>query len=83
MSRLLTEPGDLRDLLASARRIAVVGVPVVAKLTDIEGGIVNETAAERALDAGLDVVMDRYMMAEHRRLLGRRQGDYGTPRVTE
>ena len=141
MSRLLTEPDDLRTLLTSARRIAVVGlsadedrpsfgvarylqaagyeivpvnpkwlgreilgVSVVARLTDIEGGIdvvdafrravdmprvvddaiaagaktlwmqlgiVNGAEAQRALAAGLDVVMDRCMIAEHRRLLGR------------
>ena len=132
MSRLLTEPGDLRALLTSARRVAVVGlsadedrpshgvarylqaagyaivpvnpkwlgreilgVPVVARLTDIEGGIdivdafrravdmlrvvddaiasgantlwmqlgiVNEDETQRALAAGLDVVMDRCMI---------------------
>jgi predicted CoA-binding protein len=33
-------------------------------------GIVNEEAASKALDAGLDVIMDRCMMTEHKRLLG-------------
>ena len=33
-------------------------------------GIVNQTEARRSLDAGLDVVMDRCMMTEHRRLIG-------------
>ncbi|MEE9586104.1 MAG: CoA-binding protein [Nitrososphaerales archaeon] len=32
-------------------------------------GIVNEDAARRARDAGIEVVMDRCMMIEHRRLL--------------
>lgn len=31
-------------------------------------GIVNEEAARRARDAGLTVIMDRCMMAEHKRL---------------
>ena len=144
MSRRIDDPDGLRDLLTSARRVAVVGlsadesrpsfgvarylqsagyeivpvnpkwlgreilgVPVVARLTDIPGeidivdvfrravdmpavvddaisaqagsgaralwtqlGIVNEPEGRRALDAGLDVVMDRCMMAEHRRLIG-------------
>jgi len=81
----------------------ILGVPVMARLTDIPGqidvvdafrravdmprvvddaiavgattlwmqlGIVNDAEARRALDAGLDVVMDRCMMAEHRRLIG-------------
>ena len=144
MSRRIDDPDGLRDLLASARRVAVVGlsadesrpsfgvarylqsvgyeivpvnpkwlgreilgVPVVARLTDIPSeidivdvfrravdmprvvddaiaaqpasgaralwmqlGIVNESEGRRALDAGLDVVMDRCMMSEHRRLIG-------------
>ena len=33
-------------------------------------GIVNESAAQKAGEAGLSVVMDRCMMAEHKRRLG-------------
>jgi predicted CoA-binding protein len=33
-------------------------------------GIINESAAEKAAGEGLDVVMDRCMMTEHKRLLG-------------
>ena len=35
----------------------------------MQEGIINEEAARKAKDAGLDVVMDRCMLKEHRRLL--------------
>lgn len=35
----------------------------------MQQGIVNEDAAQAARDAGLDVVMDRCMLVEHRRLI--------------
>lgn len=81
----------------------ILGIPVVARLTDIPGevdivdvfrravdmprvvddaiaagvkalwmqlGIVNEVEAQRAIDAGIDVVMNHCMATEHRRLIG-------------
>ncbi|MCA9849783.1 MAG: CoA-binding protein [Dehalococcoidia bacterium] len=39
-----------------------------AKVVWMQVGIVNEDAAARARDAGLEVVMDRCTMVEHRRL---------------
>jgi predicted CoA-binding protein len=36
----------------------------------MQEGIVHEAAARRAREAGLEVVMDRCMMMEHRRVTG-------------
>ncbi|WP_353110587.1 CoA-binding protein [Salinisphaera dokdonensis] len=36
----------------------------------LQEGVVHEEAAQKAADAGIDVVMDRCMLKEYRRLLG-------------
>jgi predicted CoA-binding protein len=38
----------------------------------MQEGIVNEKAASAGQEAGLTVVMDKCMMQEHKRLLGKR-----------
>ena len=64
------------DLVDIFRRAADVP-PVVDSAIEVEAsavwmqlGIVNEEAAERARQAGLDVVMDRCTAIEHRLLVG-------------
>lgn len=48
--------------------IAAEAVAAGAKVLWLQTGIVNEEAAATARKGGLDVVMDRCMMVEHRRL---------------
>src|SRR5215831_3739532 len=50
--------------------IAREAVAVRAKVLWMQLGIRNEEAAKIALDAGLDVVMDRCVKIEHARILG-------------
>jgi len=73
-ARLAEVPGkiDLVNVFRSADRVGPLveeciarGVPAIW----IQQGIVNEAAAERARAAGLEVVMDRCISVEYRRLM--------------
>lgn len=48
--------------------IADEAIAVKARVVWMQEGIVNEQAAEKAIKAGLDVVMDRCAMVEHQAL---------------
>lgn len=49
-------------------RVVAEAIYVKAKAIWMQQGIIHKAAARRAQEAGLVVVMDRCMMAEHRRL---------------
>ncbi|MDH5178448.1 MAG: CoA-binding protein [Gammaproteobacteria bacterium] len=67
------EPIDLVDIFLNPSRVdAVVDTCIALGLPALwlQEGVVNETAAQRAREAGIMVVMDRCIYKEHRRLLG-------------
>lgn len=67
----LPEPVDLVDIFRRPEDVPPVvedAIAAGAKAVWMQLGIVNEQAAERARGAGLEVVMDRCTMVEHRRL---------------
>ncbi len=43
-------------------------ITIGAKVVWMQSGIANDEAAEKARDAGLEVVMDRCIMMEHKNL---------------
>jgi hypothetical protein len=49
--------------------IVDAAIRVGARAIWMQDGVVNETAAQRARDAGLFVVMDDCILREHRRLM--------------
>ena len=72
---LLSVPGgiDVVDLFQKPEQVSAFidqAIAVGAKVVWMQLGIINESAAEKARDAGLEVVMDRCMKIEYARLFG-------------
>ena len=69
----IPHPVDVVQLFQRADRVPAFvedAIRIGAKVIWMQLGIVNEGAAERARQAGLDVVMDYCMKIEHARLFG-------------
>ena len=63
--QVFRKPEDVPPVVESA-------IQAGARVVWMQEGIVNEEAAQRAREAGLQVVMDACMRATHRRLIGER-----------
>ncbi len=67
------EPVEIVDIFRRPRyvpRAVAEAIYVGAKVVWMQLGIVHEAAARRAREGGLEVVMDRCLKIEHRRLSG-------------
>jgi predicted CoA-binding protein len=53
---------------ASRRHRLIAAIREGAKVVWMQEGVIHEEAARRAQEAGLEVVMDRCILKDHRRL---------------
>ena len=70
----IPEPVDIVDVFRRSEFVPEIVEQAIAKGAKVvwmQEGVVNDAAATKAVQAGLDVVMDRCILKEHSRLLGR------------
>ncbi len=69
----IPEPIDVVDVFRRSETVPEIveeAIKVGARTVWMQEGVIHEEAAARAREAGLQVVMDRCIMIEHRRYLG-------------
>jgi len=67
----IPERVDIVDIFRRSEfvpEIVEVAIRIGAKAVWMQEGVIHEAAAERARKAGLEVIMDRCILKEHRRL---------------
>ena len=68
----LTEQVEIVDIFRRSDQVMEVvedAIKIGSKVVWMQEGVMNEQAAKRARDAGLEVIMDICMMKEHRRMM--------------
>jgi predicted CoA-binding protein len=70
------ESVEIVDIFRNSDQVLPIveeAIKVGAQVVWMQEGVINDEAAEVAKDAGLQVVMDRCMMKQHKRLLHKRR----------
>ncbi len=70
----LREPVEVVNVFRRSDQVMEVveeAIKIGAKVVWMQEGVMNEQAAKRARDAGLEVIMDMCMMKEHRKMMKR------------
>ena len=69
---LIDERVDIVDIFRRSEEVEAIideAIRIGAKVIWMQEGVVNEEAAKRARDAGLEVIMDMCIMKEHCRMM--------------